>query len=93
MDKWVLERFDSTMDFPSREKLARVIWSIWKARNTFIFQSRKLDSSSIVDAALAMKKNFVRWNLGTVKQVKGRANPPGQRTPLERGSLKLNIDE
>lgn len=92
MDVRILDLFYSRDTLPSRAELVGVMWHLWKAQNASIFQQRNPEPCSIIDAALAMNKKFLRWNSENAKEENRSVNRPGTWTPHHKGMLKFNID-
>lgn len=60
LDKWVMEFMQQKPTFPSVELLAAVLWSMWKARHSLIFQSCSLDRCAIINQVVQLDREFMR---------------------------------
>lgn len=90
--KWVLEFAKRSSNIPSMELLANIRWSIWKARNLLIFQSRELHAGAIIHQAVNPDNDFKRRNPEAQNRArKWRTLTEQWRLP-EKGHVKFNID-
>ncbi|KAI6695015.1 hypothetical protein NL676_022725 [Syzygium grande] len=77
---------------PPRELIAGILWLIWKARNSYVFQGRNLNPSTIVDEALALQKSFVLQYQIPKSLTKKSSDLPMGWMLLGKGLLKMNVD-
>ncbi|KAL3740463.1 hypothetical protein ACJRO7_021708 [Eucalyptus globulus] len=95
MDKWISENLFHKNEWKSNALLAGILWSIWKARNAWVFRSSQLKPQQIVEDASYDLELYRKWSPNTTMQ--NRKNEQGGRgeewIPPTKCELKLNVDE
>lgn len=65
----------------SFERLALLLWRIWKSRNDWCFRAKPLSPQHIITSAQTMEDNFNRWVGKQSKQTHAQQYPPQSSTP------------
>lgn len=80
------------INVPQRELVAGILWLVWKARNSYVFQRGKPNPGTIVDDALALHKSFAIQSHAARSLTKKGCDVPYAWMPPGKGLLKLNVD-
>ncbi|KAI3425507.1 Methenyltetrahydrofolate cyclohydrolase [Psidium guajava] len=93
-----MDNLNVSINLPSAEApypqslLAELLWAIWKARNSWVFQNRAPRPCTIVDEAISSCESYHRWNKEDLSRSE-KLNPLPDRFCLpQRGYLKLSVD-
>jgi len=90
-DQWIVKAFQRDQSLPVRELTGMVLWHIWKARNTWIFQSKEPRLADLLSTAKEQQAFFSRGKTNKSKNSTDLTKPDQWRPP-EGDDLKLNVD-
>ncbi|KAL3741172.1 hypothetical protein ACJRO7_016751 [Eucalyptus globulus] len=94
MDKWISENLFHQNERKSNALLASILWSIWKARNAWVFRSSRLKPQQIMEEASYDLELYIKWSPNTTMQNrKDKQVVRGEEwIPPTTRELKLNVD-
>ncbi|KAL3734992.1 hypothetical protein ACJRO7_024192 [Eucalyptus globulus] len=88
MDRWVSNYLFSGISAHQKAIFAHLLWLIWKARNTLLFQGRKSYPTKLISEALLSQQLYEKWN----PRKEPLTSKQDTWVPPDPGSLKLNVD-